>query len=263
MQQKENDIANAYTVVFDGLSHLGPGDPETTRNLAERLCPDLPSGSRVADFGCGVGASAIVLAQSLPKARVLALDSHAPFVARLENAANAVGLGERINAIVGDMVDPPSLDGVMGEFDLIWSETAIYSIGRPLAFTRWRSLLKPGGWLVFSDVVWRCEPTKRTEQASAFWEKEYPDIETADAVVDELTAAGFKRIVPLSTGRKSWSNYYEPLRDRLHLLAKHKNHPQVLIDLMAGFEREIDVYDCAGNEVALLFFLARWDSNPE
>ena len=263
MPQEENNITSAYTVVFDDLDHLGPGDPETTRNLTERLRPDLPSGSRIADFGCGVGASALVLAQSLPKARVLALDSHAPFVARLENAANAVGLGERISAVVGDMVDPPSLDGVMGEFDLIWSETAIYSIGRTCAFTRWRPLLKPGGWLVFSDVVWQCEPTKRSEQASAFWEKEYPDIETADAVVDELTAAGFKRIVPVSTGGKPWSNYYEPLRDRLHLLAMRKNRPQALSDLMAEFEQEIDVYDCAGNEVALLFFLARRDSNPE
>ena len=68
------------------LCRLGPGDPATTKNLAEQLCPDLPSGSRIADFGCGVGASALVLAQSLPKARVFALDSHAPFVARLENA---------------------------------------------------------------------------------------------------------------------------------------------------------------------------------
>jgi len=76
MPQEENNIASAYTVVFDGLDHLGPGDPETTRNLAERLCPDLPPASRVADFGCGVGASALVLAQSLLKARVLALDSN-------------------------------------------------------------------------------------------------------------------------------------------------------------------------------------------
>ena len=76
MPQEENDMGSAYTDVFDGLNHLGPGDPETTRNLAERLCPDLPSGSRVADFGCGVGASALVLAQSLTKARVLALDSN-------------------------------------------------------------------------------------------------------------------------------------------------------------------------------------------
>ena len=84
----ENEIMGAYSVVFDHLDHLGPGDSATTRNLVERLRSDLPSASRVADFGCGVGASALVLAQCLPEPRVLALDSHAPFIARLETAAS-------------------------------------------------------------------------------------------------------------------------------------------------------------------------------
>lgn len=85
MAQEENMAA--YTVVFDGLAHLGPGDSATTKNLAERLRQDLPSMPRVADFGCGVGASTLVRAKSLPKARVLAVDCHAPFIGRLETTA--------------------------------------------------------------------------------------------------------------------------------------------------------------------------------
>ncbi len=190
--EQENEIISAYTVVFDNLTHLGTGDSVTTRGLVERLSSGLPSKSRVADFGCGVGASALVLAQSLPKAHVPALDSDAPFIARLECTANARGLGERISAVVGDMINPPPLDGMTGGFDLIWSESSIYSVGRTNAFTCWRSLLNPGGWLVFSDIVWQWEPTARSDKASAFWVKEYPAITTADAVVDELTTTGFK-----------------------------------------------------------------------
>jgi len=263
MTQEEIEIASAYTVVFDGLDYLGPGDSATTRKIAERLRTEFPSPSRVADFGCGVGSSSLVLAQSLPKARVLALDSHAPFIARLETAAKARGLGERISAVVGDMADPPSLDGETGGFDLIWSESAIYSIGRINAFTRWRRLLRPRGWLIFSDVVRQCEPSRRSEEASAFWEKEYPDIATPDAVVDQLTAAGFKPLDPISTGHQLWANYYEPLRDRLRLLANRQNRPQALIDLIAELEGEIGAYDRAENEVAVCFFLARRDSVPE
>jgi SAM-dependent methyltransferase len=166
MPLEDNDIASAFSIIFDDLNHLGPGDPAITGNLVRRLRPKLPSEPRVADFGCGVGASTLVLARSLPKARVLALDFHAPFVARLENEADAGGVGKCISAVVGDMANPPSLDGVMGEFDLIWSESAIYSIGRSNAFTRWRPLLKPGGWLVFSDVVWQCEPANRSDEGS-------------------------------------------------------------------------------------------------
>ena len=263
MTQAENDILDAYTVVFDDLTYLGPGNLATTRNLAESLRPELPPGSRVADFGCGVGASALVLAQNLPGARVLALDAHAPFIARLETAANKHGLGERISAVVGDMSNPPLLDGVMGKFDLIWSESAIYSIGRTTAFTCWRPLMNPDGWLIFSDIVWQSPPAKRSNEVSAFWEKEYPDISTADAIVGELTTAGFTPLDPVRSDPKSWSNYYEPLRDRLHLLAKRQNRSQALNDLMADLKREISIYDRAGDDVTLVFFLARRGTIPE
>lgn len=261
--EQDNEIMRAYTVIFDHLIHLGPGDSVTTRNLVERLRADLLSGSRVADFGCGVGASALVLAQCLPESRVLALDSHAPFIERLETAASDCGLGDRVSAVVGDMADPPALDGVIGEFDLIWSESAIYSIGRANALACWHPLLKPNGWLVFSDIVWQCEPTTRSDKVSAFWVKEYPDIATTADVVDELIAAGFNPLDPVLSGREAWSNYYESLRDHLCQLTKRGDCQQALITVMAEFEQEIDVYDSAGNEVALAFFLARRDSTPE
>ena len=259
----ENETMSAYTVIFDRLVHLGPGDSAITGNLIERLRSGLPSKVRVADFGCGVGASALVLAQCLSEARVLALDSHAPFVERLKTAARDRGLGEQIRAVVGDMADPPALDGVTGEFDLIWSEAAIYSIGRTYAFSCWRPLLKPDGWLVFSDIVWQCEPAVRSPKASAFWVEEYPDITTTDEIVGELTAAGFNPLDPVLSDQNAWSNYYEPLRDRLRALRNRGDRPQALINVIAEFEREIDVYDCAGDEVALSFFLAQRDSIPE
>ena len=255
--EDETEIMNAYTVIFDRLTHLGPGDLAATKRLVERLRPDLPPALRVADFGCGVGASTLVLAECLPESRVLALDSHAPFIERLETEADELGLGDRISAVVGDMANPPPLDGVIGEFDLIWAESAIYNIGRANAFACWRPLLKPDGWLVFSDIVWQCEPTDRSDKAAVFWAGEYPDMKTATGVMDELGSAGFSALDPVLVDRKAWSNYYEPLRERLRLLRTKENPPQALETVIAELEQEIDVYDCAGNEVALAFFLAR------
>lgn len=254
---------SAYTVIFDRLTHLGPGDPETTRRLAERLRPDLPPRPRVADFGCGVGASSLVLAQCLPGSRVLALDAHVPFIERLAVAASDRGLGDRLKAVAGDMADPPPLDGVRGEFDLIWSESAIYSIGRAGALACWRPLLKPRGWLVFSDIVWQSKPAERSDKAAEFWADEYPDIAVAADVLDQLTGAGFEPLEPVLCGRTPWSNYYEPLRGRLVQLKKREDCSQALINLIAELQREIDIYDSAGDEVALGFFLARRRSSPE
>jgi SAM-dependent methyltransferase len=254
---------NAYTVIFDRLSHLGPGDAQMTRDLVERLRSDLSPAPRVADFGCGVGASTLVLAQCLPESRVLALDTHAPFIERLETAASNLGLGDRISAVVGDMASPPALDDIEGKFDLIWSESAIYNIGRTNAFASWLPLLKPNGWLVFSDIVWQSEPIARSEKVSTFWTNEYPEMTIASGVVNELTIAGFNALEPVLSDRKAWSNYYEPLRERLRVLNQQDDHPQALKTVIAEIEREIEIYDCTENEVALAYFLAERDSIPE
>jgi SAM-dependent methyltransferase len=256
MAQKD-DILSAYTVIFEKLFYLGPGDEGLTRHVLERLRTDLPTVARVADFGCGVGASALTLAHSLPQARVLAVDSHAPFVERVQATATARGLGKRLSAVVGDMARPPALDGVTGGLDLIWSESAIYSIGRRNAFGCWRPLFTAGGWLVFSEIVWNSDSHARSKEITTFWDTEYPDITTADAVVAELTGTGFDPLEPVVSGRRAWSNYYEPLRKRLRVLAKSPNRSQALIDVMAEIDHEIAIYDRTQNEVALTFFVAR------
>jgi SAM-dependent methyltransferase len=255
----DSEIMDAYTVVFDGLFHLGPGDPEITRDIAEKIRPLLPSTPRVADFGCGVGASTLVLAKVLPDAHVLALDIHAPFIARLQSAAAELGLDDRIQATVGDMAEPPCHEGNSCEFDLIWSESAIYSIGRSNALKRWRPWLRSNGWLVYSDIVWQREPAARTAEAVAFWTNEYPQIATTESIAAELSAAGFHPLDPVICDNNAWSNYYEPLRARLHQLAQHQHRTTALDQVMAELQQEIAVYDRAGDDVALAFFCAQRD----
>ena len=141
----EADIMQAYTIIFEGLEHLGPGDVDVTQAVLERIRPSLPDTPRVADMGCGTGASALALASALDACRLLAIDAHTPFIDALRVAAAQRGLAERIEARTGDMSEPPSLDGIVGQFDLIWSESAIYSIGRSRALGLWRALVAEGG----------------------------------------------------------------------------------------------------------------------
>ena len=89
------------------------------------------------------------------------------------------------------------------------------------------------------------------------WLNEYPNITTEESVLEQLTEAGFHPLDPMLLDRKVWSNYYEPLRERLRLLSKQEDHPQALIDLIAEFEHEIHIYDCTQDEIALAFFCAQ------
>ena len=47
------------------------------------------------------------------------------------------------------------------------------------------------------------------------------------------------------------------------MLEKRQNRPQALVDLMAELVWEIAIYDRAGDEVALSFFLAQRDITSE
>jgi SAM-dependent methyltransferase len=41
-----------------------------------------------------------------------------------------------------------------GEFDVIWSEGAVYNMGFEAGVSAWRRFLKPGGKLIVSEITW-------------------------------------------------------------------------------------------------------------
>lgn len=247
---------SAYSVIFEGLHYLGPGDAEITKRIVKQIAEYLPTAPRIADFGCGKGASTLELAKILPKAHILALDIHMPFIQHLSQLAQEHGLNQPIEAVVGDMAKPPALDGINGEFDLIWSESAIYAMGRSLAFTSWNPLINPGGILAFSDIVWQRSTEQRSIQGTDFWTAEYPDIQTIDSVLSALKQTGYETFDPEICERKVWSNYYEPLRARLVDLSHRKDNALALIEVIDGLTREIDIYDQT-DDVSVVFFTAR------
>ncbi|NJN64772.1 MAG: hypothetical protein HC882_07760 [Acidobacteria bacterium] len=57
----------------------------------------------------------------------------------------------RITTVAADMGDVGSLGT---GFDVIWAEGSAYSIGFETALRRWRPLLRPGGCLVVTELVW-------------------------------------------------------------------------------------------------------------
>ena len=187
---------------------------------------------------------------------MLPVDLNPAFVARVRAAALARGLDQRLFARVGDMADPPALDGERGRFDLLWAESSIYNLGHERALACWRELLQPAGWLVFSDIVWARGPGGRPAEAVGFWAEEYPELSDAEAVSASLARAGFDAVVVRRAGRAAWAGYYEPLRQRLERLSAAPAEP-VLAKLLRGLEHELEIHDRYGEAVELAFFGAR------
>ena len=127
----------------------------------------------------------------------------------------------------------PELDE---SFDLIWAEGSAYIICVERALKDWRSLLQPGGVLVYSDMVWRTDHP--SENVLAFWDSEYPAITTVAKRLTQAHRAGYRVLSHFDMGQSVLAAYYLPLEVRLRHLEARMTGQRVLDDL----RRELRAY---------------------
>jgi SAM-dependent methyltransferase len=86
----------------------------------------LAAGGSVADVGCGHGASAIVLAERFPAARITGFDYHQPSIVTARQRAEEAGVGDRVSFDVADANSYP------GTFDLVCFFDCLHDMGDPV-----------------------------------------------------------------------------------------------------------------------------------
>jgi len=237
--------------LFSGLPRQGPGDAASTRR-ALALVPGVGPHTRVLDLGCGTGLHTRVLAQACP-ARILAIDSHAPFVDELARQARALGLSDRLEARLGDM---QHLDLAPGAFDLVWSEGAIYIVGFEAGLRDWKRLLAPGGHVAVTEACWRRADPR--PECAAFWAQEYPAIRDAPTRLATIEDCGYALVdhFPLPAAAW-WDDYYRPLADNLvRFRQRHDGEPEAMA-LADQVQREIDVWRAYSDDYGYEFFVMR------
>jgi serine/threonine-protein kinase HipA len=207
--ETQTEYVAALTDLHRGLDRKGPGDSDFSRSILSNLST-LPLKPRIADLGCGSGASALLLAQHY-QSTVMAVDSSSVFIDELKARAKQLGLEHLIIPIHGDM---GKLDWSAGSVDLLWSEGAAYNLGFEQALKSWRPLLVTSGIAVISEMSWFTD--NAPEPAIAYWQNAYPMMGAEAENIDRANRSGFS---VLSTHRLPsqawWVNYYEPLRERM------------------------------------------------
>lgn len=87
----------------------------------------LERGVRVADVGCGHGASTILMAQAYPKSRFYGYDYHAPSIDRARQLAAEAGVADRVTFEQASAKDYPALG-----YDLIAFFDCLHDMGDPV-----------------------------------------------------------------------------------------------------------------------------------
>ncbi|MBV9440405.1 MAG: methyltransferase domain-containing protein [Candidatus Eremiobacteraeota bacterium] len=101
----------------------------------------LRAGGRVADVGCGLGTSTIVMAKAFPKATFIGFDYHDGSIAAARKAAEREGLGDRVRFEVATAKAYPG-----GNYDFVACFDCIHDMGDPVGAARHvRETLAPDG----------------------------------------------------------------------------------------------------------------------
>lgn len=237
--------------VYEALPRQGPGNRDCAAR-ALRLCGELPLSPAILDLGCGVGGQTLQLAK-LTAGSIVAIDSHAPSIERLKETLAVQGLSGRVQAQVGDMAHP----GLMPEsFDLIWSEGALYNIGIGNALRICHELLRPGGYLAFTDAIWRKE--NPPPEVRAGFDLDYPTMGSADDIVAAIRDCGYELIGHFTLPDEAWwTDFYTPMEIRISELRNNyadDTEALAILDQLAG---EPEIHRRHSAYYAYEFFVVR------
>lgn len=216
----------------------GPGGDEETK-LAVRLAGLDPSHKlKIADIGCGTGASTLLLAKEL-NAEITAVDFLQEFLEILQERARNSNLENKIT-ILNCSMDALPFTGE--EFDVIWSEGAIYNMGFESGIKAWHSFLKPGGKLVVSEITWLTSDPP--QEIKSYWDKAYPEIDTASAKMGILENNGYIPEGYFILPQHCWlENYYNPLKNSFDDFLERNKYSDKAKKIIEQEKEEIAVYN--------------------
>jgi SAM-dependent methyltransferase len=105
----------------------------------------LQAGARVADVGCGKGASTVLMAKAFPKSKFFGFDYHSGSIEAARESARREGVADRVTFEVSKAKEFPGAD-----YDLVAVFDCLHDMGDPVgaaAHVR-RSLAKDGTWMI-------------------------------------------------------------------------------------------------------------------
>jgi len=187
--------------------------------------------------------------------RIVAVDNCREYLDQLQQRLGQAPLAGRVEVLKADMRSMP----LAGQtFDLIWCEAAAYIMGVSEALQAWHPLLKGGGYVAFTELVWLQED--RASEAADFFASAYPAMADPPSIIRMIRDTGYRPVSDFTLPDSAWWNdYYGPLERKLPALRHKYAHDQSALGVIAATETEIDMRRRFPNVYGYQFFVARKD----
>lgn len=251
MEEPSPRFWEIFFEVYEPLPRQGPGNRAcAARALA--LCRDLPPSPAVLDLGCGAGGQTLHLAE-LTAGSIVAMDSHARSIARLCATVASRGLSGRVRPMIGDMARP----GLQPErFELVWSEGALYNLGIEDALRVCHELLRPGGYLAFTDAVWRTD--RPAPEVKASFDFDYPAMGRVSDLLATIERSRLSLVGHFTLPDEAWwDDFYTPMERRIaELRARYAADAEALA-VLGRLAQEPELHRRHAGSYAYEFFVLR------
>ena len=131
--------------------------PGYVNNIVQNWIPALSGveaklrgGARVADVGCGVGFSTLLMAEAYPESRFIGYDFHEPSIEEARRHAEAHGLADRVRFEVARAKEIGE-----GDFDLVTMYDCLHDMGDPAGCAaHMRDILaEDGTWMIVEPIA--------------------------------------------------------------------------------------------------------------
>ena len=244
-----------YQLLIDlhkGANRQGPGGDAETEMAINMSMIDRSAPLRVADIGCGTGASTLLLAKLL-NAQITAVDFLRDFLEVLEGKSEDMGFSDKISTLCCSMDNLPFGDE---KFDVICSEGAIYNIGFRRGSKDWNRYLKVGGILVVSEITWIT--ASRPMELQKYWDEEYPEIDVASSKIRVLEKNGYSPIGYYVLPVHCWlENYYRPIQNSFKDFLNRNGNSETARAIVEAEKREIELYEKYKTHYSYGVYIAR------
>jgi SAM-dependent methyltransferase len=140
--------------------------------------------------------------------------------------------------------------------DLIWSEGALYNLGLETALSVCHGLLRPGGYLAFTDAVWRKDIPPAAVKAG--FDLDDPTMGRVEDVIATIRKTEFETIGRFTLPDEAWwTDFYTPMQKRIEDLRRRHHQDPDAITILDQIAAEPEIHRRYSDYYAYEFFVLR------